>query len=396
MRRLVLLLVCICQFAWAETVCLSMIVKNEAHVICRCLETVKPLINSWVIVDTGSTDGTQDVIREYMKDIPGEVVERPWKNFAHNRNEALELARPKADYVLIIDADDNLVFSDNFALPKLTDDAYHIKISHGGMVYSRPQLIRAALPWKWVGVLHEYLDCPESKSVALLQGVTMNYGGDGARSRDPEKFRKDAEVLEAGLKEEPNNSRYVFYLAQSYRDGRVFDKALENYQKRVALGGWDQEVYYSMLQVARLQQWLGLDPSVWIDSFYRAYLFRPARIEALYELVKYHRLTGNHFAGYMLAKRGLTVPLPTDSLFVEAWIYEYGLLLEYSICAAWIGEYQEAQAASHLLLTHPKLPSDVVDCVRKNIRWVADKATSERTNSPALVQWDRKTPKNTR
>ena len=68
-----------------QTVCLNMIVKDEAHIIQRCLASVKPLIDSWLIVDTGSTDGTQTVIREILHDVPGEIVERPWVNFAHNR-----------------------------------------------------------------------------------------------------------------------------------------------------------------------------------------------------------------------------------------------------------------------------------------------------------------------
>ena len=88
-----------------KTVCLNMIVKNEARVIEKCLASVKPLIDSWVIVDTGSSDDTQSIIRKYMADLPGELHEKPWVNFAHNRNEALQLAKEKADYVLLIDAD---------------------------------------------------------------------------------------------------------------------------------------------------------------------------------------------------------------------------------------------------------------------------------------------------
>jgi glycosyltransferase involved in cell wall biosynthesis len=389
---LLILALSLVSSAWAETICLNMIVKNEKDVICRCLASVKPLIDTWVIVDTGSTDGTQQVIRDFMQDVPGELHERPWKNFAHNRNEALDLARNKADYILIIDADDDLVYSPTFKLPKLALDTYHIKISHGGMVYSRPQLIKASLPWKWVGVLHEYLDCPNQQNVALLEGVTMRYGGDGARSRDPAKFRKDAEVLEAALKEEPYNSRYMFYLAQSYRDGGVYDKALEWYQKRVLMGGWDQEVFYSMMQVARLQQALKMDAGTWVDSYYQAYLYRPSRIEPLYDLVRHHRLKGDYFAGYLLAKQGLTTSVPSDVLFVEKWIYDWGLLLEYSICAAWIGQYQEAQAASHLIIANRSIPDNVRECVQGNMQWVSSKVAQEVQNTPVAVQMRRSMP----
>lgn len=72
------------------TIALSMIVKNEAPVIARCLASVRPLIDYWLIVDTGSTDGTQDLVREILHDVPGMLYERRWHDFATNRNEALD------------------------------------------------------------------------------------------------------------------------------------------------------------------------------------------------------------------------------------------------------------------------------------------------------------------
>lgn len=140
-----------------QTLCLNMIVKDEAHIITRCLASVLPLIDTWVIVDTGSTDGTQAVIQEFFSALPGELIERPWVNFAHNRTEALEFARGKAGYLLIMDADDTLEIAQGFELPPLTADAYCLEIHYAGHAYRRRQLIRSTLPWHYVGVLHEYL-----------------------------------------------------------------------------------------------------------------------------------------------------------------------------------------------------------------------------------------------
>ena len=114
-----------------NTVCLNMIVKNEREVIERCLSSVKQLIDYWIIVDTGSTDGTQEVVKKFLKDIPGELHERPWVDFGYNRNEAMKLAEGKTDYLFFIDADDRLVFSDDFCLPPKESSLWMIVTSHG-------------------------------------------------------------------------------------------------------------------------------------------------------------------------------------------------------------------------------------------------------------------------
>ena len=91
-----------------------MIVKNESKVIERCLGSVKDFINYWVIVDTGSTDGTQQIIKNFMKDVPGELHQSEWQNFEYNRNEALQFAKNKGDYILFMDADDQLLFPSDY------------------------------------------------------------------------------------------------------------------------------------------------------------------------------------------------------------------------------------------------------------------------------------------
>jgi glycosyltransferase involved in cell wall biosynthesis len=92
-----------------------MIVKNEAHIIHESLTCTLPVISTFCIVDTGSTDNTIQKIKDFYseKGIEGEVHERPWKNFGHNRTEALRLCDGKMDYALVIDADDLMGFPEN-------------------------------------------------------------------------------------------------------------------------------------------------------------------------------------------------------------------------------------------------------------------------------------------
>src|SRR5712691_535667 len=129
------------------TVCLAMIVRNEAHVIRRCLSSVLPIVDHWVIVDTGSTDETQDVVRECMRTLPGMLVQRPWVDFGHNRTEAFDYACRHADYVLVIDADETLEIADAFSKSALTADAYKLEVHYGSTVYVRTQLLRSSLSW---------------------------------------------------------------------------------------------------------------------------------------------------------------------------------------------------------------------------------------------------------
>lgn len=361
------------------TVCLNMIVKNESRVIARCLTSVLPLIDTWVIVDTGSTDGTQEVIQEFMKKnkIPGALYERPWINFGYNRDEALQLAMTKADYVLFIDADEYFVYEQNFKLPELDKDFYYVDISHSGSRYGRNSLIHTKHDWKWVGVLHEVVCSNTASTHETLKNIYNMYTTDGARSKDPRKYHKDAEILEAGLKDEPNNERYVFYLAQSYRDAGEYAQALKNYEKHSQMPAWDQERFWSFLRIAQMQELLNKPDEEVIKNYKKAYKYRTSRIEPLYYLASFFRKKGDFESSYKVAKIGEKMPISDDVLFVEKYLYDYGLLLELSISAYWVGKYRECQKISLKLLAKKDLPLEVRDCVRRNLEFANIKLLEE-------------------
>lgn len=356
-----------------ETVCLNMIVKNEIDVIRRCLTSCRPLIDYWVIVDTGSTDDTQDAIREFMRDVPGELHERPWKNFAHNRNEALELARGKSDYILIIDADDVFKYEPGFKFLNLDKDFYHMDVMYGSTHYMRVHLFRSKLIIQWKGVVHESLNPPPKATSSTLSDIYYFCCNDGDRSQDPKKFEKDAQLLEEILLEEPENNRYIFYLAQSYKAISDYKKALETYQRRVDSKGWDEEVFWSLLQIANIQREIKETPEKIERSYWRAFQFRPTRAEPLYYLSQHYRDNKNYEACYSITKLGMGILFPSDVLFVEKSVYDWGIILENSVGAWWLGKYQESSDLSNQLLNRPDLPSGIRETVERNLKFAHDK-----------------------
>ena len=370
--------------AGRKTIVLCMIVKNEAPVIRRCLDSVRSIIDCWVIVDTGSSDGTQDIIREHLKDLPGELHERPWRDFAYNRSEALALARPRADYSLIIDADDTLEVQEGFQFPELTADAYMLDIQDPPVRYQRMQLVRNTLPWHYKGVLHEFPTCEGSGPPGHLP-IVMRRNHDGARRRDPETYRKDAAILENALLAETDPfliARYTFYLAQSYFDCGEKAKAIEAYLRRAGLGYWDQEVFFSLYKAAQLKEELGHDRDEVVALYLRAFDAAPNRVEALHGASRLCRNAGRNQQGYEIAKRGLELTTPTDGLFVEPWIYEYGLLDELAVNAYWTGRYTECVDACDRLLSEGKLPAGDRDRVLKNKNFAVDKIRDADASAP--------------
>jgi glycosyltransferase involved in cell wall biosynthesis len=343
------------------TICLNMIVKDESHIIQRCLDSVKPYIDYWVIVDTGSKDGTQKIIKKHMKDIPGKLYERKWKNWGESRTEALELAKGHADYILFMDADDILEFEGEPTFGDLTEDMYNMWRGGAGFSYLKPQIVRDCLPWKWVGVTHEYLDCGVGTTSVTMENVKYRTLDDGATRKNPkQKFLKNVQLLEDGLKKEPGNVRYMFYLAESYRDAGEKGKAVECFQKRIKMGGWEEELFWSMLQSALLLQELGLPHNVVAEAFISAHQFRPHRVEPIYYLAELYIGDQEYQKAYDLIKARELIPkaLGKDMLFNMDWMEDYGLAFQLSICSYYAGNYQESLDICDQLINYPNLPEN--------------------------------------
>jgi glycosyltransferase involved in cell wall biosynthesis len=356
-------------FAGERKICLNMIVKDESPIIATCLASVKHVVDYWVIVDTGSTDGTQKIILDFMKDVPGELHERPWVNFEHNRNEAFRLAKDKAEYCLFIDADQVLVFAEGKKMPPLDQDDYLLEIRHmNGDCCPYRSLVKNQLDWKWVGVLHESIESSKAKTHGTLDGIyVLSDTSKGHRSQDPQKYIKDAHILEDALAKDPANSRYRFYLGLSYANGGEYELALQNFEKRASLDVQGEETYCTKFLIARMQELLGKPPEIFTASYKKAHDYYPSRIESLYYLADYYIRQKNYAESYKILKSILPIAPCRNLLFVERWIYDWGVLYHYILSCFHLKKYGEMKEAMEKVLLSESLPLNLREETVKNL-----------------------------
>lgn len=344
------------------TICLAMIVRDEAHIIRRCLDSVMPYIDHAVICDTGSIDNTCIVARAYLKDhgIPGHVLHHPWENFGFNRTLALRAAALSGcDYTLVIDADETLVVDDPLVLATLSHDAYRVIMQFPGMAYPRVNLMRSALDWRYVGRIHEYPACTPPVAEYLLDPAKIHMwtDGDGARGRSGDKTARDLGTMQQWAIDEPENPRAWFYLAQAFETTGRLNEAIAAYTKRVSLENYIEEVWYSHYRMAKLCDIAGNWPAAQLH-YLDAYTCQPHRAESLYWLAIGHHNRQQDHAALLYLEAVSTLDKPTGALFVEDAVYDYLRWIVYTAALYNTGERDDAQSLAARVLANGKVPPD--------------------------------------
>jgi tetratricopeptide (TPR) repeat protein len=352
------------------TLCVAYMVKNESNNIEFSLNSVRTIADKIIVVDTGSTDDTIKKIQNWcdINKIEVKIYERPFVNFGYNRSELAVLTHNEATYTLFLDAD-MLVELNNFNKQELKADQYDLLIHWVGTGFYNPLLVSNKLSWHSIGVIHEYWYAEHIKSRDKLPSLILNHDRHGPARP---KGLNDLKLLEQGVIDEPNNARYHFYLANTLRDVGKYEEAIKIFSKRIEMGGWVEEIFYSKYQIGYCFELLNELNKAKI-AYLKAWEYRPSRAEPLYKLATICRKNGEYQQSYLFAEKGLEIPYPNDIIFVDKPTYEYGLLFELSIAAYWVGHYKKAIKLCKKLNKIQNIPEDVKIQNLKNIKFSEDK-----------------------
>lgn len=365
-------------------ICLNMIVKNESKIIKRLLDSVICIVDTYCICDTGSTDNTPDIIKKYFQDkkIQGKIIHEPFRDFGYNRSFALKACSDVlAEYILLLDADMVFWKKTDISLKKVlkdtNNDAYYIFQGTDTYYYKNIRIVRNNHGFEYWGVTHEYIKHPKNSSIHQLEKsiVFIKDIGDGGAKTD--KFLRDIRLLEKGLEELPNNDRYLFYLANSYKDANQLEKAIETFQKRIDVGGWIEEIWHSYYSMGSCWKRLGnMNNAIisWMNGF-QAY---PNRIENLFEIIEHYRYEGKNqlsYFFYCLANRMRKEHPEREYLFMQKDIYDYRLDYELSIIGYYVNlDNYDLKLVSMKVITNPHVPDNTITNIFSNYKFYTEKA----------------------
>jgi glycosyltransferase involved in cell wall biosynthesis len=354
---------------------LNFICKNESHVIANMLNSAKGITDLIVVTDTGSTDGTQDIIRKFGEEnnIPTYVFDRPFDNFEKSRNYSMQMLREVVEQLgwdankvhgYWFDCDETLVISPNFNKNQFTKDLYMINTYIGQMKYTRNTFFRVSKPFKWYGPVHEFIICDDKNITSgLAENIHVDVKMTGAswQGNIPAKYKSHAFELEKYIDEDRKDPRWIFYTAQSWHDSASVPdnreeneerlrRALKYYRERVSrLDGYAEEIYYAQYRIGTIMRILEEPWNLTHQECLKAYSMDPVRGESIKTIIDYYLQVGEWHMAYLYTKFAKVNfhgknPYPSRLLFVDESLYVWKFAEAHAAACFYTGRMEEAKA----------------------------------------------------
>jgi tetratricopeptide (TPR) repeat protein len=325
------------------------IARNEEHKLPALAEAVLPLIDSWcIVVDNRTTDDTVRVANELFGHLPGachisKLTEENF-NFGAARNECMNLAREEGVYLLLLDVDSPCIGK----LPEELDAPAYIcdvRDEHA-WAWKMPLLVRSDAAGPWHMPAHEFIEltCDHSE-IVYLTDVYIKRSGAGA---DKKRLQWTADTLEKFAQEDgPFQSRARYFLANTLYSLDRTDDALEAYIARACMDGEPEETFFSLYQAGLIL--ISQNSMKACRAFMDAWSLRPHRWEPLFRLAGIANQLGNHELALMFANQGLLLTPTTDQQFVERWIEQWGMEMQWAIAGHHLGIPEAKEVFGSLL-----------------------------------------------
>lgn len=299
--------------------------KNGINRIPTLLKSVHGLVNAAFFMDTSEDGATADWLESFDAGFPIKILRTPFIDFGTNRTKMIRWAKDEAlrcadqTWFLLLDDDHELVpdltqkqhpydsLREKLSDKKFLADMMMLQHIEGDMAYWITRLIRAELDWEYRGVTHEYLWPLRLKDRA--QDITIKHHFAAGKG----KFSRDLALLSKDISRDPNDSRTIFYLAQTLRDMGEPLAAARYYVMRVQMQGWEEEIYISIYEAARLTN----NPQL----MEKAFDFRPSRAEPADWLSHYYKTQANDELAKQWEEKRLAIPMTNDLLFINTKAY---------------------------------------------------------------------------
>ena len=336
---------------------LLLMIKNESRIIRRSILSALPVVDAVCVSDTGSTDGTVALLEEFYPTLPLTLTDNSnltrtpcktyqhgWTNFGQNRTLSFQDAQafcqtlgwnPARTYALAIDADMELKVEPAFnKQADLGLKGYSLVQKAGTLHYANTRLLRLDEPWTCLGATHEYWS-GSMEGILSDSKIWIDDRNDGGCKAD--KYTRDRTLLEKEMAEQPHNVRTVFYLAQTYKCLGLYDLSIDMYKRRIALGDWYEEVWYSHYMIAQLYLQTGRpeEAELWVLKGQKASSYRS---ESLYLLVKHFRIEGQQWKAMHYYRAAKAIPKPQVALFLESEVYDHLLDYEYTVLQFYVAQ----------------------------------------------------------
>lgn len=344
---------------------LSQIMKNEAHVAERMLNSIVTIIDAVFLVDTGSTDNTIEICKQWgiKNNIPVFVKEKAFDNFESCRNEAMTFAKDQCEYCFWLDFDEQIIIDPSFDKNKLDKDLYMFNTYIGSMKYTRNELWKCDKAFRWYGPCHEFIVCDDKNITSgLLEGIKVDVKMDGGSWKEnvPAKYKSHAHVLEKYIDNNRQDPRWIFYTAQSYHDSACVPenkeenderlrRSMKYYKERVARpDGYPEEIFYAQYRIGTIMRSMEEPWNLALNELLKAYNFDPLRGEPIKAIIDYYLAVGEYHNAYLFSSFGKKNyhgknPFPQRLLFVDETLYVWKFLESHAAACFYTNRKDEAK-----------------------------------------------------